>query len=181
MATTSTIATRFNNTGTVDVESGTLTFNGVFQNFGTILADGGDIVVNSAVNDSGSAIILSASKLEYAAASNENVTFAVGSTGTLRLDDSQDYTGTVSNLAAGNFLDLSDIMFGNTTSLGYAANQTDTGGTLTITDGNHTAQVALLGQYLASSFTQVSDGHGGTLISIPPTDTATLLSQPQNA
>jgi hypothetical protein len=35
-------------------------------------------------------------------------------------------------------------------------------------DGVHTANIALLGQYAASSFVTASDGHGGTLITDPP-------------
>src|SRR5258708_7623004 len=37
-------------------------------------------------------------------------------------------------------------------------------GTLTVTDGVHTANIALLGAYIAGNFTAASDGHGGTLI-----------------
>ena len=46
----------------------------------------------------------------------------------------------------------------------------DAGGTysLTVTDGTHTANIALLGNYLASTFVASSDGHGGTLVVDPP-------------
>lgn len=37
-------------------------------------------------------------------------------------------------------------------------------GTLTVTDGVHTVNLELLGQYIASEFVAASDGHGGTLI-----------------
>jgi hypothetical protein len=33
------------------------------------------------------------------------------------------------------------------------------GGTLSVTDGSHSANIALLGSYLASSFAASSDGH----------------------
>jgi hypothetical protein len=33
-----------------------------------------------------------------------------------------------------------------------------------VSDGAHTANLSLLGQYAASSFAMASDGHGGTLI-----------------
>jgi hypothetical protein len=42
------------------------------------------------------------------------------------------------------------------------------GGTLRATDGSHTANVALLGNYLASVFVAGSDGHGGTSVMDPP-------------
>ena len=37
-----------------------------------------------------------------------------------------------------------------------------------VTDGVHTANNALLGNYLASTFVASSDGHGGTFITHPP-------------
>jgi hypothetical protein len=41
-------------------------------------------------------------------------------------------------------------------------------GTLSVTDGAHTANIALLGNYLASTFVASSDGHGGTSVIDPP-------------
>lgn len=38
------------------------------------------------------------------------------------------------------------------------------GGTLTVTDGTNTAAIALLGNYLTSTFVSSNDGHGGTRI-----------------
>jgi hypothetical protein len=46
--------------------------------------------------------------------------------------------------------------------LGYSENGNGTGGTLSVTDATHTAKVALLGNYMASSFAAASDGHGGS-------------------
>ena len=43
-----------------------------------------------------------------------------------------------------------------------------TGGTLTVSDGTHSANVALLGNYMASVFVASSDGHGGTSVIDPP-------------
>jgi hypothetical protein len=52
------------------------------------------------------------------------------------------------------------------------------GGTLTVTDGMHKANIALIGNYLASSFVPSSDGHGGTMITDPPPSQQSLLSHP---
>jgi hypothetical protein len=41
-------------------------------------------------------------------------------------------------------------------------------GTLTVTDGTHTAKLEMLGQYSLGSFNLTTDGHGGTLIHDPP-------------
>ncbi|WP_291736527.1 hypothetical protein, partial [Bradyrhizobium sp.] len=56
-----------------------------------------------------------------------------------------------------------------------------TRGTLTVTDGTVTASVALLGNYMASTFTASSDGHGGTLVVDPPATQVSQLAQPQHA
>jgi hypothetical protein len=56
------------------------------------------------------------------------------------------------------------------------------GGTLSVTDGSHTVNVALLGNYLASTFVASSDGHGGTSIIDPPTaNQNNPLAMPQHA
>src|SRR5262249_6710927 len=86
-------------------------------------------------------------------------------TGTLKLDASSSFAGTVSGLRGQDAIDLADIGFGASTKLGYSANADNSGGTLTVGDGTHAASLALLGSYMASSFAVSSDGHGGTLIS----------------
>jgi hypothetical protein len=62
--------------------------------------------------------------------------------------------------------------------LAYAANNDNTGGTLTVSDGLHAQSLPLLGQYMASSFSMASDGHGGTLISDPALTQQSQLTLP---
>jgi hypothetical protein len=90
-----------------------------------------------------------------------------GSTGTLRLENSSSFTGTVAGMAANDILDLADINFATLQAPSFH-NATASGGTLTVTDGSHTANIALLGNYLASTFVAASDGHGGTSVIDPP-------------
>ena len=49
-------------------------------------------------------------------------------------------------------------------------------GTLTVTDGVHTASIELLGNYTASEFVAASDGHGGTLITFTSATSATIAT-----
>jgi hypothetical protein len=105
------------------------------------------------------------------------VTFA-GSSGTLQLDQSASYAGTVSSFGGQDQFDLSDIAFAANTTLGYSANNNNSGGALTVSDGINTANIAMLGQYMASMFVTASDGHGGTLITEPPPSQQQLLTQP---
>jgi hypothetical protein len=91
------------------------------------------------------------------------VTFAGGS-GTLQLDQSAAFSGTITGFGGQDQLDLTDIAFSANSTLGYSANSNNSGGGLTVSDGIHMANIALLGSYMASSFVTSSDGHGGTLI-----------------
>jgi hypothetical protein len=52
---------------------------------------------------------------------------------------------------------------------------TASGGILTVTDGSHTANIALLGNYMASTFVTSSDGHGGTNV-VNPSAAETCLT-----
>ena len=101
--------------------------------------------------------------------SSVNVTFASGATGSLILDASSQFTGTIAGLnssAPFNKIDLADIAFGSNTTVAYLASSADTG-TLTVSDGTNTANIALLGQYSPTSFNIASDGHGGTMVVDP--------------
>ena len=75
-------------------------------------------------------------------------------------------------------IDLPDIAFGAHTTLAYTANAAGTGGTLTVSDGRHTAAIALFGNYMAGSFVAVADGHGGTLITQGQTGQPLLTHPP---
>jgi hypothetical protein len=106
-----------------------------------------------------------------------------GDAGTLQLDDAVDFTGTVAGMIGADMLDLRDIgFFGRSTRLDYTASADNSGGTLSVSDGTHTANIALLGQYAASSFAMASNGHGGTLISEAQlTSQPATLTQPRQA
>ncbi len=171
---TSTIGVALTNSGTVDVQGGTLSLDGDVQNSGTLAADGGNIVVGGTVTGGGGATINGAT-LEFGAASDSSATF-IGASGTLLLDQSASFTGSVAQFASGDNLDLADIGFGANTTIGYSADSK--GGTLTVSDGTNTANVSLLGQYLAGSFVTGSDGHGGTMITDPSVANPAQLTQP---
>lgn len=65
-------------------------------------------------------------------------------------------------------IDLRDISFSSATTLGFTEAGDNLSGTLTVGDGTDTANIILLGQYVAGNFTQQGDGNGGTLITDPP-------------
>ncbi len=89
------------------------------------------------------------------------------SSGTLVLDNSQHFSGTVAGLAtASQVVDFADINVATLQALGYTGNTQS--GTLTVTDGTHTAHLALLGNYTVADFHAGNDGSGGTLVIDPP-------------
>jgi hypothetical protein len=114
---------------------------------------------------------------EIAGNSSQDIAF-FSNTGTLRLDTSTLFVGQITGFAGANSIDLSDIAFGAGSTIGYAPDSGNMGGTLSIGDGAHMANIALLGNYMASSFVASSDGHGGTLITDPPPVAQLNLIQP---
>jgi hypothetical protein len=73
---------------------------------------------------------------------------------------------------AGNtsqFIDLTDITISSLYPLIYTpTNAANTSGTLTVTDGTHSAHIKFVGNYTSASFTAVNDGTGGVKITDPP-------------
>jgi hypothetical protein len=65
-----------------------------------------------------------------------------------------------------DLLDLRDINPASVQTPTYSG--TSSGGILRVTDGSHSANINLLGNYLTSTFVAASDGHGGTNIVDPP-------------
>ena len=100
--------------------------------------------------------------------SAQSVTFA-GTTGALKLEDPQVFTGVISGLSGADAIDLSGFTYGANVTATYLGNAS--GGTLTVTDGAETARIALSGDYLSSTWTLSSDGKGGTVVVDPTTST----------
>jgi probable HAF family extracellular repeat protein len=115
-------------------------------------------------------VINDGSELQLGPGSALDVLFA-GNTGTLKLDDSSSFSGTVAGMFGQDTIDFADI---NPATVGQPSySGTSSGGTLSVTDGSHSANIALLGNYLASSFVASSDGHGGTNVIDPPLSAST--------
>jgi hypothetical protein len=129
------------------------------------------------VSSGGNFTITGPTELELFSPSTEAVSFASGSTGILKLDASSQFSGTVAGLAESNFIDLADLVFQSNTTPVYTASGSGTGN-LAVTEGASTANIALLGNYMASAFVASSDGHGGTLITDPPLNQQMPLAHP---
>jgi hypothetical protein len=76
---------------------------------------------------------------------------------------SQTLLGAISKPSAGDALDLTDIAFGANTTLGYSPNDPGIGGSLGVSDGTHTATIALFNQFAAAGF-QLGNNNNGALV-----------------
>ena len=156
------------NSGTLEATgSGGLVIRSDIANSGLLWANGGSITTDGNVSGTGSALIDGVATFEMAGAFSENVTLDAGANATLKIDHAADFRGTVAGFDSNDVLDLADLAFGSSTTLGYAANGNNTGGILTVSDGTHAANIKLLGQYSATSFAMSADGVGGTLVFNP--------------
>jgi autotransporter passenger strand-loop-strand repeat protein len=152
--------------------NGTNTFTGQLSGNGALAVQGtGKLVVATALNNV-AVSIGNSSSLEVAGASNAVITFGYQST--LKLDDSQGFTGALAATPGyEDVIDVGDIPFiVGVTSVQFAENAAHTQGVLTVSDGSSgpTVQLTLLGDFSTGTFTDASDGagtHPGTLINGP--------------
>ncbi|PZV35942.1 beta strand repeat-containing protein, partial [Mesorhizobium kowhaii] len=159
------------NSGTFEATgSGGLAINGAVANSGLIWANGGDVTIGGQVTGDGDAIIGNMSQLEFHAASSADVIFGADAAGTLRLDDSFDFSGSIAGITNDDRVDLGDIWFSTGTSAVYQANQDGSGGTLLVSDGTHDATLHLVGAYDTGTFTLADDGTGRTVVAYNPAD-----------
>ncbi|HEY7852085.1 MAG TPA: hypothetical protein VIB82_03865 [Caulobacteraceae bacterium] len=176
---------------TINTVSNTITNAGLIENSGS-----GGTLVDSAVVNTGTLMaavigtltlsglvtgagvgVVNGGTLDVVQAFSENVTFT-GTTGVFELGHSVSYKGKVTGLSTTgtSSLDLSDITFtSGVTKATFSG--TTTSGTLTVTDGTHTAKITLLGNYLGHAFKTASDGHGGTTVIDPKAATTLPMVQ----
>ncbi|PBJ27884.1 Poly(beta-D-mannuronate) C5 epimerase 7 [Pseudomonas sp. ACN8] len=152
------------NTGVLQASgSGGLVIESALLNSGSLWANDGNITVHAEASGAGSATISGLAILEFGAASDQHVTFDSGAAGTLKLDESTAFSGSVSGFAEGDKLDFGDVAFGANTQITYAANDTGTGGMLSVSDGAHVAQIVMNGQYAAAGLQANAEGSGSEL------------------
>jgi len=142
------------------INGGAMNVLSAVANSGTLVAMGGTLSVDGVVTGSGVGLIDDGT-LSLADTFNENVEFN-GTTGVLKLAQSQTYSALVmgfSSVGRTSF-DLGDIGFAGAGEATFSG--TASGGVLTVTDGTHTANINLEGDYLDATFVASSDGAGGT-------------------
>src|SRR5262249_49475702 len=122
----------------------------------------GDGVIGYAVPSAGS--------LELSGAISASVKF-IGTTGTLILDNSSQFSGQIFSFtgagtpSTSDQIDLKDINHG---SASFSASFNQTTDVLTVSDGTHTAALHFVGSYVAQNFKFAGDGANGTIVYDPP-------------
>ena len=152
-----------------DIDSwGTASISGTIANTGTIEVNDGTLTLFGSLSGAGSVTIDAGATLEVNATVSQTITFA-GNGAELQIDTSS-FGGSVAGFAATDKLDLSTIKFDGGTSATYDAATGD----LVVRDAyGHSILVKLTGaDYSDANFagSLSSDGHGGTLITYNAAD-----------
>jgi hypothetical protein len=114
--------------------------------------------------------------LELTSSYPGQISFAAPS-GVLELLNSSSFAGTVAGMSDEDAIDFADINPSKVQAPSYCGDTS--GGTLSVTDRTHTANIALLGNYVASTFVASSDGDGGTnVVERSPPDQTSVVALP---
>lgn len=150
------------NTGTIALDNSQLSLTNDTTNTGTITAGEqsgvfalGRLIGGGAVNLAGDG-----SYVEVNGATDNTFNFS-GTSADLKIDNSASFGGTINGFNATSMIDLADVIAGYTR-MSYV--QGENGGVLSVTDGTHTANLAVAGANQLSSFDVVADKSGGTAI-----------------
>jgi hypothetical protein len=154
------------NAGLIEAGAGgSVTIDSAVNNTGVIEANGGTMTINAAVTGAGK-MLVNGGTLDLALASVGAAVGFAGTSGVLKLEQSQTFHGSVAGLSksAAGSLDLADIEFTGAGEAKFVEFPAKTAGMLTVTDGTRTAKIKLLGDYSGIAFTAKSDNHGGTIV-----------------
>jgi len=95
----------------------------------------------------------------------------------------QNTSGNLNNSTIAGFgsldqIDITDLSFGQNTTLSFTENSNNTSGTLTVANAAHNATLQLFGQFLAAGFQDAPDsGAAGTVVAyVPPAANYSLLA-----
>ena len=109
------------NAGTLGAEGGNLTVIGNVTNAsGTLDANNASLVVDGSVSG-GKATIEGTGEIEFGGASSANVTFGASTDAILKLDKPSTFTGTVSGLTTGDYIDFANINFADNPAVSYSS------------------------------------------------------------
>jgi fibronectin-binding autotransporter adhesin len=176
------------NTGTMESTGGTFTIDAAssLTNTGTLEADGGTLFIKGDVSGAGAATITDGGTLDFAGADAQTVTF--DGAGTLKLEASANFAGTVSGLTTGDAIDLAGTVVTSAYFVGptllvngqptsFQISSVPAGDTIAFkTDGSGGTDLKVLPQVLAVGSPPPVTGVEGAAIQLDFSDTVTGAS-----
>ena len=151
------------NAGTIGAEGANLTIIGDVNNHkGNLDANNGTLVIDGAVKG-GTTTLEGIGEIEFGGASSAHVTIAANADAILKLDDPSAFTGKISGLTTGDYIDLTNINFADNPTLSYSSRTH----VLTVTDSVSQVTDTIKFAGVVGSFLARSDGSGGTFITDP--------------
>ena len=170
------IAFNNNGTGAINVDgthyldlSNVTVAAGSIGNAGTVEVQNGVVVIVGDVFGIGSTIIDGGATLELGGAFSQGLSFAA-TNAKLQIDATASFSGTITNILAGDSIDLRGIGYGPGTHASYSA------GVLTVTGGGNTLALNLPGNFANAIFAGASDNHGGTTVTLTTIDDAPAIT-----
>ena len=147
-----------NNTSSDPAQFPNSVFSGSITGSGDLIKDGTGSWLFTGSFDTAGHLSIDSGTVEIAAAFSGNVNFPTNSHGVLELDQPLSFTGTISGLTAGDYVDLTNIDFADHPTLKYL-NKTDQ---LTVTDPHTKVSdtITLIGDYKHSDFSLSSEEAG---------------------
>jgi hypothetical protein len=143
------------NTGAAEVIDGTLAFDNAVTGTGSLQIDSaGTLSIGRAIG------------------TGQSVSFN-GRGGTLVISTPDAFAASIYGFGSGDVLDNGDIVFGSKTTVSFSGNTE--GGTLTVSDGVHTAKLNLVGDFIGGTFSDAVDDSGGTIVTF--SDAASAAAQ----
>jgi hypothetical protein len=152
------------NSGVLEASgSGGLVIESAIENSGLLWAKDANLTVHGPVSGGGTAIIDGHGTLDLEGQSTVDVAFGADGAGTLIVGDSFHFHGTISGYGEDDIIDLTDFGSAEIT-LDYHENDAGTGGTLTVSDGEHAAELEFAGHYTIDDFSVANDPTAGARI-----------------
>jgi hypothetical protein len=155
--------------GAVTIQAGAaltaknLNVGGSFTDDGGVTISGGtlDLLKSGTIGATGTLALTGGASI------STPITFS-GTGGTLQVDSASDsVTGAISGFATGDYIDARFMPFTSEVMAQWQENAAGTAGTLTLSNGIGTSMTFNLnGDYLVSNFDVLSDGSGGTLVTV---------------
>jgi hypothetical protein len=140
-----------------------LDVSGSTTNNGSISITTDTETLAGSVNGAGSFSLSNASLLFGSSVSSGQTINEIG-VDRLRLKQVESFGGTISGFGTGDTIDAMNLLFSSGPIATFAENSAGTGGTLTLQDGNTTANILMTGHYTTGNFTLAADsgtGHAG--------------------